>query len=149
METEIRRATEGDIDAVTALAAEWAAEGITHGQTAEDAARLHAALEHYFFVADDKGSVVGYAQGEVQISDESVSAVLALGTPFVEITNMYVAPSKRGGGVGSRLLQAVLDAAEADGIVRALLFTGAKDVMAIVRFYSRHGFDGWGVQMVR
>ena len=67
MGVEIRRATEVDIDDVTCMAASWEAEDIMYGQTAEDYDWFRERLAHYFFVADNDGEVVGYAQGERQV----------------------------------------------------------------------------------
>lgn len=146
---EIRNASSADLASVVRLSEVWVSEGITHGQSGPGGAWFAERLDRYFFVADVDGEVVGYSQGEVQVSDESVTAVLPLGTRFVEITNLYVAATHRRLGLGGRLLEAVLDAARGDGVDRSLLFTGAKDVLSIARFYNRHGYDGWGIQMVR
>jgi ribosomal protein S18 acetylase RimI-like enzyme len=149
MPSSVRAAVEADLDAVLRLAAEWVAEDVTYGMTVPSRDWFRSGLAHYFFVATADGSTIGYSQGEVHTSDESVTAVLPIGSPFVDITNIYVSPSHRHRGVGGDLLQAVLSAAANDGVERALLFTGTKDVLTIVRFYERHGFKGWGVQMVR
>ena len=148
--SEIRPASTDDLAAVVRLSQAWVEEDISYDQTDPGydwfAERL---TTHYFFVALVDGDVVGYSQGDVQTSDESVTAVLPVGTPFVEITNLYVAEPYRRSGLGGQLLDAVLAAAGRDGVDRSLLFTGTKDVLSIVRFYSRHGYDGWGIQMVR
>lgn len=149
MSENIRAATGSDLAAVVRLSEEWVEEEITYGQTAPSYDWFADRLLHYFFVAVVDGEVAGYSQGENHASDESVAAVLPIGTPFVEITNLYVAKGHRRRGLGGQLLDSVLDAARRDGVDRSLLFTGTKDVLSIVRFYSSRGYDGWGVQMVR
>lgn len=145
----IRPAQDRDVDAVAALAEQWVEEDITYGQAAPPASWFRGRLDQYFFVAIDGSHVVGYAQGESRTSDPAVAAVLPVGTPFVEVINVYVTPAYRRQGVGGQLLDAVLGAAQRDGIDRSLLFTGTKDVFAVLRFYGRHGYHAWGVQMIR
>jgi GNAT superfamily N-acetyltransferase len=149
MSGDIRAATSRDLPAVVQLSDAWVREETTYGQTAPGYDWFADRLAHYFFVAVVDGDVVGYSQGEFHNSDESVTAVLPIGTPFVEITSLYVAADRRRLGLGGRLLDAILDAAKRDGVDRSLLFTGTKDVLSIARFYARHGYDGWGIQMVR
>lgn len=149
VELMIRRASRGDLEAVKALSESWVGEAITYGQVSEPIEWFEARVDAYFFVAEVDGGVVGYGQGDVRVSDERVAAVLSPGTRYVEITNLYVHPDYRSRGVGSGLLEHLLEAAGADGVDRSLLFTGTKDVLRVLRFYMRHGYEGWGVQMVR
>lgn len=52
------------------------------------------------------------------------------------IQSVYVTPSERGGGTGGRLIDAVLDAAAAEGLDRLLLHPTEESV----GLYQRHGF---------
>jgi len=56
-----------------------------------------------------------------------------------EVTNTAVAESARGQGVGRRLLEQAVAAAERAGVARVVLATGAADV-GNLRFYQRCGF---------
>lgn len=145
----IRIATERDLDDVTRLSAWWASERITYGQARDSREQVRSQLTNYFYVAtDDASAVVGYAYGSAHTSDESVSAVLPVGTRYLEVDAIYVRPPDRSRGLGTRLLDAILRHARTDGIERSLLFTGAKDLQQVIRFYGRQGFEPWGVQLV-
>lgn len=65
----------------------------------------------------------------------------ALGERVVLLEDMVVAPSARGGGVGSALLQAAIAFAREQGCPRITLLTDRVNADA-QRFYARHGFVG-------
>jgi len=145
----IRSASNADLAAVESLAAAWAEEGITLGQAPASVDWLASRLESYFVVAEVDRTIVGYCIGEAVTTDESVAAALPVGTPCVEISELYVDAKHRGNNIGAELLHAVLARAAEHGIERSMLFTSTRDVAGILRFYERHGFRGWGVQMLR
>lgn len=145
----VRRAEPSDLVEIVSLSEEWAAEDITFGQTADSGAWFEARLGAYFFIGDIEATTVGFALGELRTSNERVSAVLTAGTRYVEVTNLYVRRAWRSRSIGSQLLAAVLDAAATDGVERSLPFTGAKDAHAALRFYERHGYRSWGIQLIR
>lgn len=70
-----------------------------------------------------RDELVGYAR------------VVTDGVTFAWLCDVYVAPDARGEGVGSALVQAVLDALAPMGLTRVMLATG--DAHAL---YERHGF---------
>jgi putative acetyltransferase len=59
--------------------------------------------------------------------------------PFVEVKRMMVSPQARGGGVATRLLNALEAQAQAEGFTLALLETGGEQREA-VRLYERCGY---------
>lgn len=63
----------------------------------------------------------------------------ALGERVAILEDMVVAPEGRGGGTGSRLLEAVIETAKASGCRRITLLTDNSNVAA-QRFYARQGF---------
>ena len=82
--------------------------------------------------ARDDGAVVGMVSLLFAVST-------AEGDPACWLEDMVVRPDRRGGGLGSRLLIAAIEYAQARGFVRVTLLTdrgneGAK------RFHARHGF---------
>ncbi|MDE2080049.1 MAG: GNAT family N-acetyltransferase [Burkholderiales bacterium] len=87
-----------------------------------------SAPEISFFVARRDGVAVG--TGAVRLTP---------GQDHGEIKRMYVAPAERGRRTGQALLQALEDAARAQGRRRALLETG-RDQIAAVRLYERCGY---------
>jgi len=64
----------------------------------------------------------------------------AEGGPACWLEDMVVRQDRRGGGLGSRLLQHAADYAQANGFVRITLLTDLVNQGAI-RFYERHGFQ--------
>jgi GNAT superfamily N-acetyltransferase len=63
----------------------------------------------------------------------------------IELKNMAVDPSRRGTGIGRRLVEAALAAARADGYSRMIVATAAADI-GNLRFYQRCGFRMTGVE---
>ncbi len=63
----------------------------------------------------------------------------AEGGPVCWLEDMVVRPDRRGGGLGSRLLQSAIDYARSHSISRITLLTDKLNAGAI-RFYGRHGF---------
>ena len=61
------------------------------------------------------------------------------GLPYGEIKRMYVDPARRGQGLGARVIQTLEQRLRDDGIVWALLETGAEQTAA-VRLYQRCGY---------
>ena len=56
-----------------------------------------------------------------------------------ELKRLFVDPAARGQGVGSAIVQAIEQAAAAEGIQTLFLETGVKSFEAL-RLYERHGF---------
>ena len=63
----------------------------------------------------------------------------ALGQRVALLEDMVVAPTTRGGGVGSQLIEAAIATAREAGCGRITLLTDADNTDA-QRFYARHGF---------
>jgi GNAT superfamily N-acetyltransferase len=84
------------------------------------------------FVALDQGQAVGMVSLLFTIST-------AEGGRVCWLEDMVVRPERRGGGLGSRLLQHAIDYATANGFRRITLLTDSVNDAAI-RFYGRHGF---------
>lgn len=68
---------------------------------------------------------------------------------YIEVDDIYVTPAHHSQGIGSDLLEGILQLAERDGVTRRLVFSATKDLTRILAFYQRHGFTPWGVQMFR
>jgi ribosomal protein S18 acetylase RimI-like enzyme len=84
------------------------------------------------FVARDGEAVVGMVSLLFTVST-------AAGGPVCWLEDLIVAPSHRGGGLGSRLLQTAIEYARARGFARITLLTDKANAGAL-RFYERHGF---------
>ena len=89
------------------------------------------------------------AVGEILVVEDSGQAVAmvsllysvstALGEPVAWLEDMVVAPSRRAGGTGSRLLEAAIAHARQRGCRRLTLLTD-HDNQGAQRFYARQGF---------
>ncbi len=87
-------------------------------------------------VADDEaGTAIGAAWGRLFAEDDAGYGFVDERTPELTIG---VAPSARGAGVGSRLLEALLDLAAERGC--AALSLSVEDGNAARRLYERYGF---------
>ncbi len=143
----IRLATEDDVEHVLRMQQDLEREGIGYGFVASSRDDIAARLGPYFFVAEADGSLAGYTYGSVLVSEGL--AVTPAGQRYLDIQELYVVPERRRQGLGGRLLQSLLKRAAADGIERVHVFSSTKDQDAILRFYRRHGFSPWGVQLFR
>ena len=56
-------------------------------------------------------------------------------------------PQVRGRGVGTILVEAVLQKAREQGVRAFHVFSATRNTEDVLRFYRRHGFEPWGVQM--
>lgn len=86
----------------------------------------------YYYVAEEDGVIVGCC-GIRNIAGEG------------EITNVVVAEEHRKKGIGQKMLEYMLDVAEASGIGDCTLEVRASNQEAI-RLYERLGFVGEGVR---
>jgi ribosomal protein S18 acetylase RimI-like enzyme len=79
----------------------------------------------------------------VAVEDEEVVGSVALrdlGDGVLELKRMYLRPSRRGLGLGKRLLGAALDYARANDAVAVRLDT-SEQMVAAQRLYEAHGFE--------
>jgi amino-acid N-acetyltransferase len=107
----IRRATRGDLPRVEALL-------VANGLILDDVA---AGIEE-FFVADGEGGVVGTIGLEVR-------------APYALLRSAAVDPGRHRGGIGARLVEALVREAKGRGIAALYLFTPSA-----APFFERHGF---------
>ena len=84
-----------------------------------------------FLVAKDGDTVTG-------------TAALALKTGYAEVKSMFVDPARRGQGIADELMEALDQAAKAEGIMQLKLETAHK-LEAAVKLYKRHGYTECGL----
>lgn len=94
-------------------------------------------------VADERGSVIGYAYAEVEGYD-----YMSLRGPAAVLHDLIVAPERRSEGVGGRLLEAMLAELAARGAPRVVLSTAFRNEAA-QRMFERMGFRRTMVEMTR
>ncbi len=141
----VSAATERDVAAVHGLMAEWEREGITIGHDAGDEAYLRSFLAESFFVARDSRRIVGFVCA--RIVGNPGYAVMPTARRVLDIEELYVQPQARGRGVGTALVEAVLQKTRGHGVHAFHVFSASRNTEEVLRFYRRHGFEPWGVQM--
>ena len=146
-QTLIRQAEESDTQAISRLQQQWFEEGSVYGLVPESQEQVKAAISPYLLVAEVSSQVIGFISGSASISDGM--AVIPEGESYLEIDNLYIAPEFRRQGVGSRLITQLLAQAKERGVAYAVLYSAAKDIHSILRFYERQSFQSWSVQMFR
>ncbi|MGK0721332.1 ribosomal protein S18-alanine N-acetyltransferase [Leucobacter sp. W1478] len=126
----LRPATMADLDEI------WAIEAAVFGDDAwsRDLMREELAADHrvYRALVDDAGVVVGYG------------GLLAVGTDG-DIQTIAVVPAARGGGLGRRLMEALLQAACERGVREVFLEVRADNPVAR-GLYESLGFEEIGVR---
>ncbi len=144
-----RAATTADLPAVAELQRAWAEEAITWGFRAATPEELLPRLGPLFLVAGDGPAVVGFAYGAIRTAGEESAAVFPAGARYLEIEDLYVAAACRQRGTGGALIDALIAAAAAQGVMRARVYSAAKELDRALSFYRRHGFRSWYVELVR
>lgn len=91
--------------------------------------------------AHDGDSIVGMVSVLFTVST-------AEGGPAGWLEDMVVRPDRRGDGLGSRLLQAAIEYARAQGLTRLTLLTDKVNAGAI-KFYQRQGFTESAMTVLR
>lgn len=136
-EPVIRAYAPSDAQGIIDLIADYRAEG--NGRVADRdaiAATLSvfaSSAQDRILVAELDGKVVGYT------AYHWVSFPMIQGAE-VYVSDLLVAAASRGGGIGSRLLQAIETEARARGCVRVMLNNHKTDASYTRRFYPMHEF---------
>ena len=145
---QVRPAGKSDAQAVLRLSRLWAEEGCTDGYVA-------CTLEHFqqwldggcFFVGEFQGEVVAYAAGVVKLGKGYLFK--PEGEQYLNVDEVYAHADHRDKGLGTRLVQALLDKADAAGIVRSMVGSNNVDWLTTFKFYERHGYRMLSIQMYK
>jgi ribosomal protein S18 acetylase RimI-like enzyme len=143
----IRQAKETDLPVIVQLQQEWANEDIAYGYVTDGPQQIRDRLGEYFLVAETADNVVGFIGGSVRIA--SHMAVVPDGNRYLEIDDLYVSAPFRRRGIGDLLVEQLLAQAGRQGAGYAVLYSATKDTRTVLRFYERHQFKSWYVQMFR
>jgi ribosomal protein S18 acetylase RimI-like enzyme len=147
VDIEIREASVEDIDRIYELQRNWSEEGITYGFSPASKEYLTKKLGRYFFIAQCEGVIVGFVYGTVNIAKDI--SIFTNGEKYIEIDDIYISAEYRNSGIGGMLADKFLDTARKDGAERAIVYSATKDLDNIVKFYKKHGFKAWYVQMFK
>lgn len=143
----IRECTLGDLDYVESLQNQWVKEDITHGLVLVEKGYLETKLGEYFFIAELNSEIVGFVYGSIHTADNM--AIMDNGQPYIEVEDIYVSSEYRGTGLGSILLDKLLFVAKENGIDRSLIYSSTKDMDSIIKFYKKHNYKTWYIQMFK
>ena len=140
----IRRGGAEDIEPVVAV---WLAantvrrEGLTPRSEQAARARGHVSNpEAFLLIAEDAGDVVGMALGTQGLADDGSGPPVR---GLCHVSMVFVAPDRWGGGIGGRLVDAILTEARSRGYDRAQLWTQTENARAR-RLYEGRGFGTSG-----
>jgi amino-acid N-acetyltransferase len=116
---EIRRARTPDVPAIRALVEGYAEAGILLGKAP---VALYEDVQEFWVAEAQRGDLVG------------CGALHVIWEDLAEIRTVAVRPDARGTGVGSRIVETLLDTARRLGVRRVFVLTFE------VAFFARHGF---------
>ena len=134
------------LEKLISMSAEWEAENSTYGYRKNDRSGIEG---NRIFLAEQDGGILGYLFGHEEKS-ERASSIMADGTPYFEIEELYVVPSHRSEGVGRALFQNAEQTVKAAGIEFIMLSTATKNYKSILHFYiDELGMDFWSARLFK
>ena len=98
-------------------------------------------------VGEIRGEVVAYAAGVVKLGKGYIFA--PEGEQYLNVDEVFVHAGHRDKGLGTRLVQVLLNKAEANGVVRSMVGLNNVDWLATFQFYERHGYRMHSILMFK
>ena len=121
MDVDVRRARTSDVAAIRSLVEGYAQDGILLGKPLVS---LYEDVQEFWVAASQEdGAVVG------------CGALHVIWEDLAEVRTVAVDPAWRGGGIGSRVVERLLETARSLGVRRVFVLTFEVD------FFARHGFE--------
>ncbi len=134
------------LEKLIAMSADWEAENSCYGYRKNGRSDIEG---NRIFLAELDGVIIGYLFGHEDKS-ERASSIMADGTPYFEIEELYVVPNRRSEGVGRSLFQFAEQAVKAAGIDFIMLSTATKNYKRILHFYiDELGMDFWSARLFK
>jgi GNAT superfamily N-acetyltransferase len=143
----IRECTYEDLEKVGFLQQQWAKEDITYGFVPAEKGYLETKLGKYFWVAESENEIIGFVYGTVHKSENM--SVIENDQLYIEIDDLYTSVDNRDKGIGTLLLDKILEVAKENGIHRSLIYSSTKDMDSIIKFYKKHDYNTWCIQMFK
>jgi GNAT superfamily N-acetyltransferase len=143
----IRQALLEDLEGVLRNQQEWVREDLTHGYQSDTLENLESFLGPLFVVAESSGQLLGHAYGTIH--SEAGSAVMAAGTRYLEIDDLYVVREQRAHGIGGLLLDELMRRGRLQGAEHFQVYSSTRDLDRVLRFYREHGFHTWFARLYR
>lgn len=148
MEMRIHEAQQNDelLEKLISMSADWEAENSCYGYRKNDRSDIAG---NQIFLAEQNGEILGYLFGHEEKS-ERAGSIMADGTPYFEIEELYVVPNHRSEGIGRSLFQFAEQAVKAAGIDYIMLSTATKNYKSILHFYiDELGMDFWSARLFK
>lgn len=101
----------------------------------------------YFLIAELNSEIIGFIYGTIHKAKDM--AIIDNEQLYIEIDDIYTSLESRGKGVGSLLLNKILEIAKENGIERSLIYSSTKDIEGIINFYKKHDYKSWYIQMFK
>lgn len=143
----IRECTYEDLDKIISLQQQWEIEDITHGFVPADKRYLEEKVGKYFYIAELNSEIVGFVYGTVHNAENI--GIFNEGEAYIQVDDIYISQNNRGTGLGNILLEKILNTAKESGIERSLIYSSTKDMDSIIRFYKKHEYKTWCIQMYK
>ena len=133
------------LESLLQMSADWAREDSCRGYYPNEPSDIQG---NRIFLALDEGAPVGYLLGKVCTAEKD-STVMKKGTPFFEVEELYVIPTRRSQGLGGALFRFVQEQARKEAQY-ILLSTATKNWRAILRFYIEElDMEFWSARLFK
>lgn len=137
--------SEDILELLIAFSENWAAENSCWGYRPNTRSDI---LGNRIFLATEDNQPVGYLFGKTMHST-NMKSIMAEGTPYFEVEELYVKPEYRSHGIGKALFDYTVNAvrSEAEYMV---LSTATKNWKAVFHFYiDEIGMDFWSARLFK
>ena len=142
IETEL---TPEILDALIQMSIDWEAENSCYGFRRNELSDIEG---NRIFIAEKDGVPIGYLFGHVEEAQRS-SSVIADGTPYFEVEELYVKPAYRSQGVGKQLFT-FAEKTVSKEVSFLMLSTATKNYKAILHFYlDEVGMEFWNARLFK
>lgn len=134
------------LDKLIALSSDWERENSTYGYRKNDRDDIEG---NRIFLAEQDNGLVGYLLGK-EANAERASSIMADGTPYFEMEELYVVPHRRSEGIGKALFQFAEQEIKKSGIDFIMLSTATKKYKRILHFYiDELEMDFWSARLFK
>lgn len=134
------------LETLIAMSADWEGENSCYGYRRNERGDIEG---NRIFLAEQEGQILGYLFAHKAEAERS-SSIMADGTSYFEVEELYVLPEHRSEGIGSALFRYAEQAAKAEGIGFLMLSTATKNYKRILHFYIEElGMEFWSARLFK
>jgi|WetSurMetagenome_2_1015567.scaffolds.fasta_scaffold640634_2 GNAT superfamily N-acetyltransferase len=144
---KIRHAEKKDVSAIVILGNRFLKEIPTYGLKIRTEEELRKLDQQFIWVVEEKDKLVGYAicvtkkyEGQNIFTEDD---------KILELDEIYLMPEFRGNGIGSKLLEIIIEYAKMEGYKKFFVYSSVKDLIPIINFYQKNELKTWNVQMFK